>query len=96
LHKLWEEDLLNERIVAATWLWRRTGEYKLLLALCREGMQSSTTALVALNALGEIAPKVPEAIPLIAAAVKSPNQTVRYRAWQILRKIAPKELPPVS
>jgi hypothetical protein len=95
LHKLWEEDLLNERIVAATWLWRRTGEYKLLLALCREGMQSGT-ATVALNALGEIASKVPEAIPLIAVAIKSPNQTVRYRAWQILRKIAPKELPPVS
>jgi hypothetical protein len=88
---------LNDRVIAAKWLWKQTGETNDVLRLCIEGLAApeSHAGQNANSILRELGSEARSAIPALKAALWHSDTFVRHGAGKTLRKIAPEELPSI-
>ena len=88
---------LSDRIIAAQWLWERTGETNSALTLCEEGLAAHESFLGqdAAQVLEKMGPAARPAVPALQAALWHKDRYVREYAGKALRKIAPDEMPPI-
>ena len=89
---------LSDRIIAAQWLWERTGETNDVIPLCIEGLASPESYIgeEAAQTLEKMGQKARPAIPALKAALWHEDRYVREYAGKALRKIAPEAMPPIS
>jgi len=88
---------LNDRLIAAHWLWKRTGETNDVLRLCMEGLAAPESHIGqnANSTLGEMGPEARTAIPALKRALWHSDRFCSTWSGRTLRKIAPEELPPI-
>jgi len=89
---------LNERLIAAGWLWKRKREAGVVLPLCIEGLAAAESQIgqIAASILADMGPEARPAIPALKAALWHSDRYVRERAGKALRKIAPEEMPSIQ
>jgi RNA polymerase sigma factor (sigma-70 family) len=99
LRRCTAEGSLDDRLIAAEWLWDETGDSTNLLKLAIAGLKSADgeelASQLAPQLLARLGDQARPAIPALKAALWRQGTFSRSAAGNALRKIAPEELPPI-